>query len=526
MGLETGTYISDLNANNPVNATDVVGEGDDHLRLIKSTLLNTFPNVTGEVSLTHEQINQAARRNVENTFSLAQTFSAVAYLNAGFRPTSLASDLNAGPAAEGVASIVPSSFQATNRIPGSNYSAALQMNHGVGNFATQIGVHAWNNSDEVWTRGKSNGVWSNWRRLAFVDEAVTLTGAQTIAGTKTFSDPMLLDDGVDGRITFETGASENNLYSSTSGFASWAPLKLNASQLIFASSGSIERMRINSDGNVCIGSTNAWAKLNIDGAGANRVAFGGPTGALYVGYDGATNALQVASNSAITFQSGPGYNERMRITSDGGCEFLTQYGLQHYNAAAGADSKRWSWDLGSTSLSLLAVNDAFNNASPAILFERSGFSISQVSLYSSGAQQFFTQNNAASGKTTGAQVRHADNGYYDVGLNVMPQVVTSASSLTFDRSHVGVALLFNGSTSTWTTPASSDTSMPLGSVITLINLGSGNITIAAGSGSSIERYDGAGSPDSGSRTLAPGGVATLWRRSANVFCLWGNGGLN
>lgn len=63
MGLETGTYISDLNANNPVNATDVVGAGDDHLRLIKSTILNTFPNLTGAMTRTQGQLNNTLVKN-------------------------------------------------------------------------------------------------------------------------------------------------------------------------------------------------------------------------------------------------------------------------------------------------------------------------------------------------------------------------------------------------------------------------------------------------------------------------------
>lgn len=58
MGLETATYISGLVATNPTGS-DQKSTGDDHLRLIKSTLLATFPNVTGEVTATHTQINQA-----------------------------------------------------------------------------------------------------------------------------------------------------------------------------------------------------------------------------------------------------------------------------------------------------------------------------------------------------------------------------------------------------------------------------------------------------------------------------------
>jgi len=56
MGLETGTYISDLNSSNPV-AGDPVNEGDDHLRLIKTTVKATFPSITGAVTATHTELN-------------------------------------------------------------------------------------------------------------------------------------------------------------------------------------------------------------------------------------------------------------------------------------------------------------------------------------------------------------------------------------------------------------------------------------------------------------------------------------
>lgn len=56
MGLETGTYISDLVATNPVGAVDPKSQGDDHIRLIKSVLKNTFPNFTGALELAHNAI--------------------------------------------------------------------------------------------------------------------------------------------------------------------------------------------------------------------------------------------------------------------------------------------------------------------------------------------------------------------------------------------------------------------------------------------------------------------------------------
>jgi hypothetical protein len=56
MALETGSFISDLNASNP-QSTDSVAQADDHLRLIKSTVKATFPNITGAVTKTHTQLN-------------------------------------------------------------------------------------------------------------------------------------------------------------------------------------------------------------------------------------------------------------------------------------------------------------------------------------------------------------------------------------------------------------------------------------------------------------------------------------
>jgi hypothetical protein len=58
MALETGTFISDLVVTNPTGS-DALAFADDHLRLIKSTVKATFPNVSGAVTKTHTQINNA-----------------------------------------------------------------------------------------------------------------------------------------------------------------------------------------------------------------------------------------------------------------------------------------------------------------------------------------------------------------------------------------------------------------------------------------------------------------------------------
>ena len=66
MALETGTYINSLNAANPV-ATDGLAQADDHLRLIKSTITATFPNITGEVSATQVELNKLDGATVSTT---------------------------------------------------------------------------------------------------------------------------------------------------------------------------------------------------------------------------------------------------------------------------------------------------------------------------------------------------------------------------------------------------------------------------------------------------------------------------
>lgn len=57
MPVESFSYITSLNASNPVHATDQVSEGDDHLRGVKTTLLNSFPQVAGAVTVTHTEFN-------------------------------------------------------------------------------------------------------------------------------------------------------------------------------------------------------------------------------------------------------------------------------------------------------------------------------------------------------------------------------------------------------------------------------------------------------------------------------------
>ena len=56
MALESTTYIDGLVITNPTG-TDPRSQGDDHIRLVKSTLRSTFPNVSGAMTATHTELN-------------------------------------------------------------------------------------------------------------------------------------------------------------------------------------------------------------------------------------------------------------------------------------------------------------------------------------------------------------------------------------------------------------------------------------------------------------------------------------
>lgn len=56
MPLETASFINGLVATNPVS-TDPVAQADDHIRLIKSVLKSTFPNLTGAVTANQATLN-------------------------------------------------------------------------------------------------------------------------------------------------------------------------------------------------------------------------------------------------------------------------------------------------------------------------------------------------------------------------------------------------------------------------------------------------------------------------------------
>ncbi len=74
MALESSTFINGLVASNPTSS-DNISDGDNHIRLLKSTVKATFPNVTGAVTGTHTDINSAV--TAANAATNANTASTI-----------------------------------------------------------------------------------------------------------------------------------------------------------------------------------------------------------------------------------------------------------------------------------------------------------------------------------------------------------------------------------------------------------------------------------------------------------------
>lgn len=73
MTVETATLISDLDPNLP-SAADGMSEGDNHLRLIKSTIQATFANINAAITATDEQLNSAAFQKIAELTPAADKF--------------------------------------------------------------------------------------------------------------------------------------------------------------------------------------------------------------------------------------------------------------------------------------------------------------------------------------------------------------------------------------------------------------------------------------------------------------------
>ena len=88
MALENANYIAEMDDNNPPG-TDPKSQGDDHLRLTKRCVQNSFGAFVGttaapkSVTLTEDELNDAALKSVSNEFPLQQVMRGGVWMQRG-----------------------------------------------------------------------------------------------------------------------------------------------------------------------------------------------------------------------------------------------------------------------------------------------------------------------------------------------------------------------------------------------------------------------------------------------------------
>ena len=127
MSVESATYISQLNSALPA-AGDLISEGDNHLNLIKSTLLATFPNFTATaITPTSADVNKIAGAATTG----ATGFNVVT--QAAADNTTLAASTAqvqaAILAASGVTAVLPAQSGNSGKVLGTNGTTASWVDH-------------------------------------------------------------------------------------------------------------------------------------------------------------------------------------------------------------------------------------------------------------------------------------------------------------------------------------------------------------------------------------------------------------
>lgn len=186
----------------------------------------------------------------------------------------------------------------------------------------------------------------------------------------------LLDDGVNGRLTFGVYAGLNDIYSTTTSFGAYQNLRYTANDHIFRNAGT-EVMRL-TGGNVGIGTSNPTQKLDVNGGirssqyslitntydGRGIYADDGGGSTIFSLTRQPSNEVRLQGYSTLTFfTDGSTGSEKMRITYDGKVGIGTTSPLQklHVYGNIHMDGSQLRFPSGVNVLTLANVSGSWNS---------------------------------------------------------------------------------------------------------------------------------------------------------------------
>lgn len=240
MSLETGSFVNDLTPSNPLSS-DPAGQGDDHLRLIKSVLVSTFPQmgaVLGQVRSQDVAVSISSTWNTNHfvvtnsaTASVVLTLPPASSITSGFFVEfSTLSGANISLLPSGAASIngaasfsIPPFHDAIAFYQGSSVWRATKSPNGLGSSVF---------GDNVTVAGTLSVSGATVLAAVTANGAGIINGALTVAGTTTLSGTVVLSN---GQLQFpasqNASANANTLDDYEEG--TWTPT------LTFASAGDV-----------------------------------------------------------------------------------------------------------------------------------------------------------------------------------------------------------------------------------------------------------------------------------------------
>ena len=551
MPLESGTYTSDLNASNPVGASDPKSQGDDHIRLIKSTIKNTLPNLSGAMTLTHTQLNSAAIKSEQNDFTSSGTRNTAPVRIVNNNPD-LAFYESDGPVDEKGWDFLADSgafLLRTYTDAGTSGQNAIQVNRtGTNVDSIQLFVDNSINVDAIGgglLRVRSPGSTdTETRQIRFSHQDGTNRGSVGHENSDTFYIRNTIHGGIvritaedaggtaviladldpdgafkayhDGTQAFQTHNAGIHISDTT---GSHNPYMGFYDQNFGTRQGYVQ-FQNGSTGIVIQGEIHG-ANINLQaedaGGTSQKILQGDPDGTVYLAYAGSakifTQSDGMAVRGSLANAQGSAVDTYITLDNSDGSDrgyvgFLNTVSLEMRSLNNGGNV-------------LLRANDAGGTLRSLFVADPDG----AAGIYYNGDEMIRTTAHDGTGNTAAGEIRDHGSVFREIGFNVLPTFNDDTSD-TLEARHCGKINTMDGVTNrTLTLAASSDLDFPVDGVTHIENgSAANNYNVDEGTGTTLYYLEpGAGLVDTtGGAVVGPGGSATIRRVSATVYHIMGS----